>query len=173
MLCSRFPLSLASFGCGSHTAVGHVRAVTGDPNHIRGYGLEVGVNDRKSQLLLDTGASGIVINRPLAEKSGVTRLSDTRLGGMGDRGGEKGYIGLAKTVKTLKIGELEFRDCEVRVLDRRSVVGEDGLIGSDVFSSFLVDLDFPVERVRLTQLRSVLTTPLRRLPCRPKATILS
>jgi hypothetical protein len=31
-------------------------------------------------------------------------------------------------------------------------VGEDGLIGSDVFSSFLVDLDFPVERVRLTQL---------------------
>jgi hypothetical protein len=43
-----------------------------DPNHIRGYGLEVGVNDRKSQLLLDTGASGIVINRPLAEKSGIT-----------------------------------------------------------------------------------------------------
>jgi hypothetical protein len=53
---------------------------------------------------------------------------------------------------TLKIGELEFRDCEVRVLDRRSVVGEDRLIGSDVFSSFLVDLDFPVEKVRLTQL---------------------
>ena len=120
-----------------------------DPNHIRGYGLEVGVNGRKSQLLLDTGASGIMINRPLAEKSGVTRLSDTKLGGIGDRGGEKGYVGLAKT---LKIGELEFRDCEVRVLDRHSVVGEDGLIGSDVFSSFLVDLDFPVERVRLTQL---------------------
>jgi Flp pilus assembly protein TadD/predicted aspartyl protease len=120
-----------------------------DPNHIRGYGLEVGVNNRKSQLLLDTGASGIVINRPLAEKSGVTRLSDTQLGGIGDRGGEKGYIGLAHT---LKIGELEFRDCEVEVLDRRSVVGEDGLIGSDVFSSFLVDLDFPVEKVRLMQL---------------------
>jgi tetratricopeptide (TPR) repeat protein len=120
-----------------------------DPNHIRGYGLQVGVNDRKSTLLLDTGASGILINRPLAEKAGVTRLSDTKLGGIGDRGGEKGYIGLASS---LRIGELEFRDCEVEVLDRRSVVGEDGLIGSDVFSSFLVDLDFPVEKVRLTQL---------------------
>ena len=120
-----------------------------DPNHIRGYGLQVGVNDRKSTLLLDTGASGILINRPLAEKAGVTRLSETKLGGIGDRGGEKGYIGLASS---LKIGELEFRDCEVQVLDRRSVVGEDGLIGSDVFSSFLVDLDFPVEKVRLTQL---------------------
>jgi len=120
-----------------------------DPNHIRGYGLEVGVNNRKSQLLLDTGASGIVINRPLAERAGVTRLSDAQIDGIGDRGGERGYIGLANS---LKIGELEFRDCEVEVLDRRSVVGEDGLIGSDVFSSFLVDLDFPVEKVRLTQL---------------------
>jgi len=120
-----------------------------DPNHIRGYGLEVGVNDRKSQLLLDTGAGGIVINRPLAERAGVKRISNTRIGGIGDRGNDRSYIGFANT---LKIGELEFRDCEVEVLDRRSVVGEDGLIGSDVFSSFLVDLDFPVEKVRVTQL---------------------
>src|SRR5262249_37123346 len=125
-----------------------IRLMNG-PNRIRGYGLEVGVNDKKSTLLLDTGASGILINRALAERAGVRRLSDTEMSGIGDRGGEKGYIGLAGR---LKIGALEFRDCEVRVLDRRSVISEDGLIGSDVFSSFLVDLDFPVEKVRLTQL---------------------
>ena len=38
------------------------------------------------------------------------------------------------------------------MLDQRSVIGEDGLIGSDVFSSFLVDLDFPNEKLRLKEL---------------------
>jgi glyoxylase-like metal-dependent hydrolase (beta-lactamase superfamily II) len=40
----------------------------------------------------------------------------------------------------------------VRVLEQRSVVGEDGLIGADVFSSFLVDIDFPNEKLRLSEL---------------------
>jgi hypothetical protein len=40
----------------------------------------------------------------------------------------------------------------VQVLDKRSVVGEDGLIGADVFSSFLVDIDFPNEKLRLREL---------------------
>jgi len=79
----------------------------------------------------------------------VTRLSDTDFGGIGDKGSQSGYVGLANTVK---IGKLEFRNCEVHVLDRRSVLGEEGLIGSDVFSSFLVDLDFSTEKLRLTEL---------------------
>ena len=120
-----------------------------DANHIRAYDLEVSVNNTKSRLLLDTGASGILINRRLAERAGVTRLSDAAFGGIGDQGSQRGYIGLANT---LRVGELEFQNCEVRVLDRRSVVGDDGLIGTDVFSSFLVDIDFPVEKLRLTEL---------------------
>jgi predicted aspartyl protease len=107
------------------------------------------VNGAKSNLLLDTGASGILINRNLAEKAGVTRLSDTDIRGIGDKGGKSGYRGLANS---LKIGDLEFRDCPVDVLEQRSVTGEDGLIGADVFAAFLVELDFPREKLHLSEL---------------------
>ena len=120
-----------------------------DPHHLRGYGLAVNVNGHGSKLLLDTGAGGILISRGLAEKAGLTRLSDSEIGGIGDKGGKEGYTAV---VDSLKIGELEFQGCTVRVLDQRSVIGEDGLIGSDVFSSFLVDLDFPNEKLRLQEL---------------------
>jgi tetratricopeptide (TPR) repeat protein len=120
-----------------------------DPQHLRGLGLTVEVNGRKSRLLLDTGASGILINRSLAEKAGVTRLSNVDIGGVGDKGRKSGYRALADS---LKIGGLEFQNCPVEVLDQRSVIGEDGLIGADVFSSFLVDLDFPSEKLRLSPL---------------------
>jgi len=120
-----------------------------DAQHLRGFGLTVEVNGRKSRLLLDTGASGILINRPLAEKAGVTRLSNVDIGGVGDKGSKSGYRALADS---LKIGGLEFQNCPVEVLDQRSVIGEDGLIGADVFSNFLVDLDFPREKLRLSPL---------------------
>ena len=120
-----------------------------DPRHVRGYGLSVEVNGRKSKLLLDTGASGILINRNLAEKAGAKRLSDMAIWGIGDKGDKDGYTAVADS---LKIGELEFQGCTVRVLEQRSVTDEDGLIGADVFSSFLVDIDFPNEKLHLKEL---------------------
>ena len=120
-----------------------------DPQHLRGYGLSVAVNGQKSKLLLDTGASGIMINRNLAVKAGVHRLSDVDIRGIGDKGNRAGYLGLADS---LKIGDLEFKDCPVRVLEDRSVAGEDGLIGADVFDAFLVEIDFPGEKLYLREL---------------------
>jgi tetratricopeptide (TPR) repeat protein len=120
-----------------------------DPQHLRGYGLAVDVNGHGSRLLLDTGASGILISRGIAEKAGVTRLSNAEISGIGDKGGKDGYAAIADS---LKIGDLEFQGCTVHVLEQRSVVGEDGLIGADVFSSFLVDIDFPNEKLRLSEL---------------------
>jgi TonB family protein len=120
-----------------------------DAVHLRGYGLSVAVNGAKSKLLLDTGSSGILINRRLAEKASLTRLADTDIRGVGDKGNQGGYTAVANS---LKIGQLEFQDCPVRVLEQRSVVDEDGLIGADVFSHFLVEIDFPNEKLRLTEL---------------------
>jgi tetratricopeptide (TPR) repeat protein len=120
-----------------------------DPIHLRGYGLSVEVNGKKSKLLLDTGASGLLINRSLAEKAGVTKLAESDIGGIGDKGRESGYRALADS---LKIGELEFRNCTVEVIDKRSIIGDEGLIGADVFSSFLVDIDFPDEKLHLKEL---------------------
>jgi hypothetical protein len=46
-----------------------------DAKHVAGYGLLVKINDRNQRLLLDTGASGILINRKAAEKAGLKRIS--------------------------------------------------------------------------------------------------
>jgi tetratricopeptide (TPR) repeat protein len=118
-------------------------------NHLRGYGLAVEVNGHKTHVMLDTGASGLLINKSLAEKAGLSRLSSVEIGGIGDKGKKSGYRALASSIK---IGELEFQNCPVEVLDKRSVVDEQGLIGADVFSSFLVDIDFPNEKLRLSEL---------------------
>jgi tetratricopeptide (TPR) repeat protein len=120
-----------------------------DPGHIRAYGLSVKVNDASSKLLLDTGASGILINTKVADRSKVTRLLQTELKGIGDKGPASGYVGFAESIK---VGQLEFQDCYVRVIDKRSVVGEEGLIGADVFDAFLVDIDFPNEKLKLSEL---------------------
>jgi tetratricopeptide (TPR) repeat protein len=120
-----------------------------DAQHMRGLGLSVSVNGTKANLLLDTGASGIVIDRGIAEKSGLTKLSETNIWGIGDNGGNAGWIGLANSIK---IGELEFQNCPVAVMDKRSVVEENGLIGADVFEHFLVDINLPDRKLRLSEL---------------------
>jgi hypothetical protein len=38
------------------------------------------------------------------------------------------------------------------VVDKRSVLGEEGFIGADVFQEFLIDLDFPAKKLRLGKL---------------------
>ncbi len=113
-----------------------------DPEHLRGYGLTVALNGHKSDLLLDTGAGGIVVKRSIAEHAGITKIVETKIGGIGDKGTRKAFVGVADSIK---IGELEFRNCPITVQESFSVAGEDGPIGADVFERFLVDLDFPHE----------------------------
>ena len=125
-----------------------VRILT-DPTHMRGYGLAVSLNGKKGNLVFDTGASGIVIDQGLARKAGITEISEMEIGGIGDKGRAGGYFGFANSIK---IGELEFQDCRVAVIEKRSLAGNEGLIGGDVFSRFLVDIDFPHEKLRLQPL---------------------
>jgi len=120
-----------------------------DAKHLRGYGLTVKVNDISSKLLVDTGASGILINSKIAEKAGVTKIADQHIGGIGDRGASTGYVGFAKK---LQVGNLVFEDCYVDVVDKKSSLDTDGLVGTDVFADFLVDLDFPNIKLRLSEL---------------------
>src|ERR1700686_4040726 len=102
-----------------------------DPEHLRGYGLSVALNGAKAKLMLDTGASGIVVKRHIAEQAGITKLTETEIWGVGDKGRRSAYIGMANSIR---IGELEFQDCPVGGMESRSVAGEDGLIGADVFA---------------------------------------
>jgi tetratricopeptide (TPR) repeat protein len=120
-----------------------------DPTHLRGYGLSVILNGHKSSLMLDTGASGITVRRGIAEKAGISKISATKIWGVGSHGQRDAFIGIADSIK---IGELEFQNCPVEVMESSSIVGEDGLIGADVFENFLVELNFPKEKLSLSQL---------------------
>jgi tetratricopeptide (TPR) repeat protein len=120
-----------------------------DPRHIRGYGLRVKVNGASAKLLLDTGASGIVIDKKIADKAGVKKIVENDAKGIGDKPAGAGYVGFADAIQ---IGDLQFQGCNVDVLERNSVLEDDGLIGADVFQSFLVDIDFPDKKFKLTQL---------------------
>jgi len=127
-----------------------LRPLLRDVNHLRGVGLSVAINDQKSTLLFDTGAGGITINSRLADRAGVRRLSSAHIGGIGDKGPTKGYRAYADSIR---IGKLEFRNCMVDVVDKRSVAEEEeGLIGADVFAPFLIEIDFPKRKLNLSQL---------------------
>jgi hypothetical protein len=101
---------------------------------LRGYGLAVALNGRSNVLLLDTGASGIVIGRGFAEQAGIANLIRTRIGGIGGHGWTEGSVGVADSIK---IGGMEFQNCP---------------IGADVFEKFLIDIDFPHEKLKLSEL---------------------
>jgi tetratricopeptide (TPR) repeat protein len=120
-----------------------------DPTHLHGFGLMVQVNGHSSKLLLDTGASGLLINKKLAQKAGIEPRVTSKVWGIGDKGDAGGYVGYADSIK---IGELEFQNCPIEVSDKRSVLDDDGLIGADVFSHYLVTIDFLWQKLRLEEL---------------------
>jgi hypothetical protein len=111
-------------------------------------GLAVSLNGKEGTFVLDTGASGIVIGEEWARQAGITKISETGIGGLGDEGVGSSYFGFANSVK---IGELEFQGCRVTVNESRSVWGA-GIMGTDMFSAFLVELDFPNQKLRLQPL---------------------
>ena len=111
-------------------------------------GIQVTINGQDSRLLLDTGASGILINNKLASQAGLKPVADIRISGVGDKPDLQGHIEYANSVR---IGKLEFQNCPVHVVDRVPTA-DDGIIGADVFSQFLIEIDFPTSMLRLSQL---------------------
>jgi tetratricopeptide (TPR) repeat protein len=120
-----------------------------DAHHLRGFGLAVTLNGHKSNLMLDTGASGITVKRRIADNAGISKLVATKIGGIGDKGSRDAFVGMADRIE---IGGLEFQNCPIQVIGSGSVADEDGLIGTDFFDEFLVDIDFPDEKIKLSEL---------------------
>jgi tetratricopeptide (TPR) repeat protein len=120
-----------------------------DPTHIRAFGLNVKINGYGSRLLLDTGASGLLIKKSAADKAGIKPIGESKIYGIGDKSPQGSYFGYAKSIR---IGGLEFQDCLVEVSAERSVLGDDGLVGADIFSNFLVSIDFPDRKLKLSEL---------------------
>lgn len=121
----------------------------GDSLRMRGIGLSAKLNGHNVRLLLDTGAGGIMVGSKVADKAGLARISAGHYGGIGDKGLQTGYTAVADSIR---VGELEFQDCVVSVSDKRSLADEDGLIGADVFGAYLIDIDVPGMRLKLSPL---------------------
>jgi len=118
------------------------------PPYISGYGPEVRINERQFRLLLDTGASGILLNPRAAERAGIIPAIQSKMVGIGDKGDAELYVGYADSVR---IGSLEFKNCPVQV-SAKEAIDQDGLIGADLFAQYLVTIDYPAHELRLGQL---------------------
>jgi Aspartyl protease/Tetratricopeptide repeat len=121
----------------------------GSGRHIEGWGIHVFINNKEAQLEVDTGASGLLINRAVAERAGLKSIGRVEIGGVGDQGAQGGFVAL---VDSIRVGGFEFHDCIVRVTDRKDMLNIDGLIGADVFGNYLITLDYPMRKFSLSQL---------------------
>ena len=121
-------------------------------------GLEVQMNGKRKRLEITTAMNGLLLSRSSAISAGLVPEAEIKQGGMGDDGPTGAYV---THVDDLKIGGMEFRNCMVRVMEKKDALWVDGLIGADVFRNYLVTLDIPSREVRLG--------PLPKRPEEPKA----
>lgn len=120
-----------------------------DGQRFAGIGVTISIGGAKGDLQLDTGASGFIISRRMAERAGVERLADVELHGIGNKGPARGWIGYAEQIS---IGDVQFRNCIVEVSDGGPVGEGNGLIGTDIVQRFLVTLNFAAHRIELDPL---------------------
>jgi predicted aspartyl protease len=119
-----------------------------DSRRRRGFGLKFSMNgSRPITLLLDTGAAGIVIHRKAAERSGIDSIGGFTIHGTCDKGGRESHAGIAETCS---FSQLKFQNCIVTVIEAKHALDVDGLVGTDYFARYLVELDFQNCRMRLT-----------------------
>jgi len=125
-------------------------SILGDPRFTQGVALDVSFNGGKPlKLEFDSGASGLTISEHAAEKAGLKLVGQTEVFGIGEKG--------AKVLKgafadSCKIGPLEYETCFVHAIEGKNVVSQDGLIGADFFSRYLVTVDFQRLSVHLKPL---------------------
>jgi len=109
-----------------------------DAKHIDGYLLDVQLGQGKAKLQIDTAASGLYISSALADANGFQHLS--------------GMPPNTVHVDSVHIGSLEFRDCMVGVSDAPFPNKADGFIGTDIFASYWITLNYPAAKLELALL---------------------
>jgi hypothetical protein len=109
-----------------------------DARRVQGYRLEVELPKTKAHLDVDTAASGLFISRAVADQNGFVRTA----------GSPPGTV----HVDSFHVGPLEFRDCIVGVNEGAFPGNSDGFIGTDLFTNYLVTLNFPAAKLALAAL---------------------
>ena len=114
-----------------------------DGKYERSWGLRVGLNTASPALLeLDTSVSGIVLTPKDAEAAGVHPL-------LPGASAQPPYTGVADRVR---IANLEYHDCPVRVVPSADLNGGNSLIGADFFRENLIHIDYAGHLMALSPL---------------------
>lgn len=120
------------------------------PNRIRGLGLPFKINgSRPLRMLLDTGASGILVKQNAIDKAELSHLGSGEAWGAGDAGPRKTFGSIGDTCE---IGSLKYKTCLIGATEGKKRISgdEDGLMGADVFSDYIVQIDFQKQLLHLT-----------------------
>ncbi|MBV9781750.1 MAG: aspartyl protease family protein [Acidobacteriaceae bacterium] len=137
----------------------HLVPILYGPGRIRGVGLQFKINGgRPLRMLLDTGASGILVKESAVDKAELNHLGSSEAWGIGDGGTRKVFGSIADICE---IGSLKYKACLIRATEgKRGVSGdEDGLLGADVFSDYVIQIDFQNFLLHLTPLPPRPPTP--------------
>jgi hypothetical protein len=122
------------------------------------FGLSVKVNNHSARLLIDTsynprpvidGFSGLLISKAAAQHSGLKPIFQNDVLGTGGQATRAGFVGIAES---FAIGDVEFHNCAVQVMDVNFPNGADGLLGLQILSSYLITLDYPGKKLLLETL---------------------
>lgn len=127
---------------------------------VQSYGLEVAFNGHKRVLQIDTGATGFLLSHSAEGGTGLKPIGRAAVRGFGG-GGPAGTT--LMQAESVHIGGLEFKDCPVEALNNFGAMGGSyamgqqlddtgGLVGTDVFSRYLVTVDYVKHEVRLDPL---------------------
>jgi tetratricopeptide (TPR) repeat protein len=122
----------------TQSAALHLIGTMEDGKHLDGYRLDVQLPKTNARLAVDTAASGIFITKALADANGLQQ----------DANDPPGTV----HADNVHIGPLEFRDCIVGVSNAPFAGKADGMIGTDIFSSYLVTIDARNARLALDPL---------------------
>jgi tetratricopeptide (TPR) repeat protein len=106
----------------------------------------------KAKLHLDTGSRGILIDEKAVADLNLETVSPCHIGGLGDSEPQLGKTMLAQSVR---IGPIEFHNCPLTVAAKKLFSDADGIMGIDVFRQFLITLDFPDGKLKLSPLPPV------------------
>jgi hypothetical protein len=100
-------------------------------------------------MLFDTGASGILVKQSAIDKAELSHLGSDEAWGVGDAGPRKVFGSIADSCE---IGSLKYKACLIGATEgRKQIAGdEDGLIGADVFSDYVIQIDFQKQLLHLT-----------------------
>ena len=119
---------------------------------VYGVGIDISINGSKPlRVLLDTGASGLLLTQSAIDKAGLTHVGSFHVGGLGDKGPRGAFLSVADTCS---IANLKFKTCVFAGTEGKGKIAgdQDGLLGPDLFSDYLITIDFQKVSLHLVPL---------------------